>query len=554
MGKNATLYSLLLGGIFLLLSGCGSDSTSGTKDTPSSKSNAGANQLVNLNSSAEIQLDGSQSTGANGSNLNYAWSFSSKPETSTASLSSTNNVTSSFYADKQGTFSLELTVTDENSNISTSTVNIIVMPVLAFSGPDQSVKTGSTVQLDGQFTIYPNFNIDGSLSFPTDDISFLWSFVSVPTGSTAVISDTSKVNPTFVADLPGPYVVKLQVNDGFGVTIDEMRITAFDMKAVAGEFQFVDVDTTVQLDGSASWNLNGNLSYTWAISAKPLGSNAVLSDVNAVDPTFVTDVDGEYRIKLSVSNGVLENTDEVVIMTSPYFTLPDPIVPIDPVDPYPIGVFNPSAYIGDDQTVKTATTVQLDGSASLCGFFGGVLPEGPSIPECTFDPTDLSFTWSFVSIPTGSNATISDQNAVSPTFIVDLQGDYIVKLTLDDGTNVTTDEATITATDLNAIAGYDQFAPINNTVQLDGTQSWNLNGAVFYNWSFTSIPDGSAAVIANATTATPTFTPDVEGGYEIELLINDGGSNSDSDITTVHSFLFYPIPMPTPLPLPYAFE
>jgi len=533
MGKKVTLIFLLLGGLFMLLTGCGSDSTSSTKDT-AAKSNAGTNQLVNLNKNAEIQLDGSKSTSADGGNLSYEWSFSSKPGASTAVLSSTNNATSSFFADKKGIYTLDLTVTDANSNVSTSTIDVVALPVIAFSGPDQSVKTGSTVQLDGQFTIHPNLNVDGSLSFPTDGISFLWSFVSVPTGSTATISDTSLVNPTFVADKPGPYVVKLKVDDGVLVTTDEMNIIALDMKAVAGEFQFVDIDTTVQLDGSASWNLGGDLAYSWSISTMPVGSNAVLSDANIVNPTFVADVGGEFTLKLTVSNGVIENSDEVVIITMPGITIP------------PTDAFKPSAYIGSDQTVKTATTVQLDGSGSLCGFFGGALPEGPAIPGCTFDPATLSYTWSFVSTPTGSSATISDSKAVSPTFNADLQGDYIVKLSLDDGTNITTDEATITATDLKAVVGYDRFAPLDKAVQLDGSKSWNVNGEIFYSWAFVSVPAGSSAVLTNAATSSPTFTPDVEGGYGIELTINDGGSNSDSETITVHSFDFLPIPFPNP--------
>ncbi|MFV2054891.1 MAG: hypothetical protein ACC707_00425 [Thiohalomonadales bacterium] len=47
--------------------------------------------------------------------------------------------------------------------------------------------------------------------------------------------------------------------------------------------------------------------------------------------------------------------------------------------------FIPNADAGMDQTVKTASVVQLDGSASICGFSGGVLnerilPDGNTLP------------------------------------------------------------------------------------------------------------------------------------------------------------------------------
>lgn len=132
---------------------------------------------------------------------------------------------------------------------------------------------------------------------------------------------------------------------------------------------------------------------------------------------------------------------------------------------------------------------------------------------------------------------MSDPKAVSPTFVADLEGDYTIKLAVDDRADVSTDEAIVTAADLNAIAGIDQFAATNTTMQLDGSQSWNLNGDVFYNWSFVSVPTGSSAAISAATTTTPSFTPDIEGRYEIELVINDGGSNSDSDKILIHSFM-----------------
>ena len=75
---------------------------------------------------------------------------------------------------------------------------------MANAGPDQAVTTGSTVQLNGA----------GSSDADGNPLTYAWSFVSKPAGSAAVLSNPSVVNPTFVADKSGSYVVQLIVNDG----------------------------------------------------------------------------------------------------------------------------------------------------------------------------------------------------------------------------------------------------------------------------------------------------------------------------------------------------
>ncbi|HAS53417.1 MAG TPA: hypothetical protein DCS42_04395, partial [Nitrospiraceae bacterium] len=75
---------------------------------------------------------------------------------------------------------------------------------VASAGPDQNVTTDALVALDGS----------GSTDADGDTLTYSWSFVSLPTGSTAELSDATVVNPTFTPDLDGSYVVQLIVNDG----------------------------------------------------------------------------------------------------------------------------------------------------------------------------------------------------------------------------------------------------------------------------------------------------------------------------------------------------
>jgi len=83
---------------------------------------------------------------------------------------------------------------------------------IAHAGADQTVVMGATVQLDGS----------GSSDADHDPLGLRWSFVSRPPGSLATLSDVTAVQPTFVADAIGVYVVQLIVNDG---TVDSAPAT-----------------------------------------------------------------------------------------------------------------------------------------------------------------------------------------------------------------------------------------------------------------------------------------------------------------------------------------
>lgn len=77
---------------------------------------------------------------------------------------------------------------------------------VADAGPDQTsgVIVGDVVVLDGS----------GSSDADGHNLSYLWSFVSVPSGSAAVFDDSTSGTPSFTADLVGTYVVQLVVSDG----------------------------------------------------------------------------------------------------------------------------------------------------------------------------------------------------------------------------------------------------------------------------------------------------------------------------------------------------
>ena len=126
---------------------------------------------------------------------------------------------------------------------------------IANVGEDQTVLIGDTVQLDGSTSWDP----DG------DPLGYNWTFVTRPSGSSASLFATTIVDPTFGADLPGEYIVKLVVNDNYrGSDSDQVIVTA-QVKPVAAftcdpqsstvwdTVRFTDLSTDI--DGTiASWS------------------------------------------------------------------------------------------------------------------------------------------------------------------------------------------------------------------------------------------------------------------------------------------------------------
>jgi hypothetical protein len=72
-----------------------------------------------------------------------------------------------------------------------------------------------------------------------------------------------------------------------------------------------------------------------------------------------------------------------------------------------------------------------------------------------------------------------------------------------------------TSTSVVADAGVDQDVETDALVTLDGSGSVPAGGT--YAWAFTDTPEGSAATLSDPAIVNPTFTPDIDGTYTVEL-------------------------------------
>ena len=152
----------------------------------------------------------------------------------------------------------------------------------------------------------------------------------------------------------------------------------------------------------------------------------------------------------------------------------------------------------------------------------------------------LAYSWLLETKPNGSYSQLSNSDSVKLTLSIDVDGEYILKLVVNDGTDDSIgDTVIITANTENsapiANAGLDMNVNTYQSVSLNGSNSSDANGdTLSYQWSFASKPNGSSSVLNNSNTELTDFTPDIDGQYTISLVVNDGQvfSNSDNVVIT----------------------
>ena len=203
---------------------------------------AGADQTVLVG--VTVTLDGNGSSDVDGDALTYSWSLTA-PVGSAANLSDTTIINPTFDIDLPGTYVVQLIVYDGTVNSAPDTVNIstINSAPVADAGTDQTVLVNDTVIVDGI----------GSSDADGDNLTFSWALTTVPATSAAVLSDATAVNPEFVVDLTGTYVVQLIVNDG---TVDSPADTVV-ITATAASGSFIDGQTKY-FDDCASCHAAGS--------------------------------------------------------------------------------------------------------------------------------------------------------------------------------------------------------------------------------------------------------------------------------------------------------
>lgn len=355
--------------------------------------NAGSDQSVSAGST--ITLNGSASTGAIST---YAWEILAYPSGSTAALSSATSAAPSFTADLAGTYSIKLTVANEGGSSSDTITVTAVAPPVANAGSDFIAVVNTIVTLDGSEST-------GQIS------SYAWLIQTRPSGSAAILSDTSAASPSFTPDKEGSYTFKLTVKNSVGgsssdyVTLSVSSVLTAPT-ANAGNDKSALVGAVVTLDASASVGANIT-GYAWEIVAGPSGYTATLTGATTSTPRFTPDLAGSYTIQLTVTNGAGSTTDSVIVTAS-------------------TTVLAPTANAGIDQSAYIGSIVTLDGSAST--------------------GQNLGYLWT-LTLPSGSSAKLSGADTATPYFTPDVAGTYTLQLTVTNTAGSKSDTVIVTASE-----------------------------------------------------------------------------------------------------------
>jgi flagellar hook assembly protein FlgD/fibronectin type 3 domain-containing protein len=468
--------------------------------------NAGSDQTVNEGHT--ISLDGSGSFDPDGAPLIFAWTQTAGPPVQLSDPAGAKPTFAAPAVTADTILAFQVTVTDSQAAGDSATVNITVKdvnnPPLANAGADRNVVVEQPVTLDGTASYDP----DGDL------ITYRWIVVSVPVGSlvtNASLSDLTSAKPILTPDVPGPYTLGLVVNDGqVDSEKDEVIILAelppnIPPNADAGPDQQVFTGSLVILNGSRSNDPNNGpqpLIYEWSFVRVPDGSfltdNSIAGRVS-VEATFIPDVGGEYVVNLTVFDGQNNGSDQVSVFAS--------------VNTPPV------ADAGPDITIARGQTVILNGS-------------GSSDPDSR--PGPLTYLWRLVSRPALSRLTdadIRDAGTVTPSFLPDVGGVYVLSLTVSDGLASSTDNVAVTVETTERAFGGAYFLhdgyqeklsldvlALNGTVQVT---SWLK---YFYTKTRTNLVSTqilSLSVVGTTATITGVATMNGANGYRFTATVSD---------------------------------
>ncbi len=193
----------------------------------------------------------------------------------------------------------------------------------------------------------------------------------------------------------------------------------------------------------------------------------------------------------------------------------------------------PVADAGNAQTdIIEGATVQLDGSGSY----------DTTIPT----PLPLTYEWFFRDKPETSTAVLDDNTIVNPTFVADgFNSRFILGLSVSNNNNKTSEISYVTIrTEVEILkpiadAGSNiTDIPLDTQIALDGSNSYDTNMPslpLTYQWTLISSPAGSTATIVSPTSSITSIELDVQGHYELSLVVDNGILSSDTVIKTIDS-------------------
>ena len=546
---------------------------------------AGVNTSVTLPDAA--QLDGTVSDDGRPSAVPFIeWRVVNGPGDVTFGDATAVDTTATFTV--EGTYMLRLTADDGELQASDE-VTVTVQPEppnqapTVDAGPDASITLPNNASLDG--TVSDDGKPDGTLTVA-------WSKVSGPGDVT--FSDAAAVDTMVTFTIEGTYVLRLTADDGelqasdevavaveaappISMTLD-VRVTASaddaeersngwlylgssdlemvedgGLQTVGLRFNGIDIpqgtsisSATVQFtvdessSGNASLLLHGQLSPTAEtfrstprnITARPRTAASVLwsppawesmGDASVAQQT--PDISPIIQEIVAQPGWVAGNSLVLIISGSGHrvaeaYDGDSDAAPLLHIEVGEAINWEPTVDAGLDVVLEPDAVAQLDGNATDDG-----KPYGT-----------LATLWERMSGP--GAVVFDDATQVDTMAAFAGPGDYVLRLTADDGQYQVSDQLLVTVLDAEAnqppsvFAGANLVVTLPDSAQLDGsiTDDGQPNGVLTIVWSVTSGPGNVSFADAHAVDTTASFSA---VGFYVLRLTADDGEYLVSDETTV---------------------
>lgn len=458
-------------------------------------------QITATNSSPEIQCTEQPITGSVGqpltiplpeSNdpendpLTYFWKIISKPAESIVGPVNSTEPEFTFTPDRKGIYEIQITISDPWGG----NASCVITAEISNQRPVAVIQS----ETQGFINNPVSLSAEGSYDPDGDTIKgYQWTLIAKPQGSFAQLSNPTETITQLIPDRHGNYQVQLQVYDGNMWSNPVIAtITTENRSPVITVISsdYLEVETTNVLDASLSYDPDGDeLSFNWKLLDKPKWSKAELNNDDEAICSFIPDYPGYYSIELLVSDSYSSVVRSEIVLR----TLNVP----------------PIAIISAPQIIKVGDEVIIDGTGSYD-------PDG--------DP--ITYQWQLYFRPNDSQTTLSSLTEPTTRLYIDKEGTYTIELQVNDG-KIPSDITKISLSTGNvapvAIAGKDKNAVVGTPCYLDASSSFDPNNdELVYIWAFLSKPAGSQAEIFDTNSPNPYFIPDMEGDYEIQLIVSDG--------------------------------
>lgn len=468
-----------------------------------------------------VTLDGSGSSSPTGGTLSYQWSFSGKPEGSAAQLSSATGAKPTFTPDRPGYYVADLSVNDGRASAAARVTVTATSPdpVAIVTPQSQGVLMGSTVVLDGSASLPPT-------DVPASALRYQWTLTAQPDGEPrTTLSAATSAKASFTAGKVGIYRATLVVRHGDKATAPVEAVVTVStgnsrpvaaIKAPPGASYNASGHLLVNavkgqpfvLDGSASSDPDGDtLHYRWTFptnGALPLGSNPVIGNASSAIAEFVPAIAGRYTIDFVVYDGSVSATQRVIVTVAK-----------DPADT------GNTAPVADFVFASGTTECELGGTSVFWPYCTA------STQSYDADGDPLTYQWTY-----WNEATPNDRRTATGASL-QLAGTpaarWHMELVASDGkVNSAPAVKTMTIkTGANrrpvAVATVDLAKVlVGESIAFDGSGSTDADqDQLGYRWTLTDRPDGSTAVLRNATSAQASVVADKPGLYTAFLEVTD---------------------------------